>query len=150
MSPSVYSLTALTGRKKNAGRTLIIQGFEVGRRGLIITGLAIAASLIPTFILYGFAGPYAVVFVPPAFIAAAFYFIESRSRKGLQLRMYETIRDKKRADTTTFFICWRPVDEGLGEHTIVASAAPTQRDTARRIEPIYTPAHPLTPRKRTR
>lgn len=120
----MYNLTSLTGRQRNAGRTVIINGFEFGRRALIVFGIALGASLPFAVLLMGVFGPVTMVLVPALFIVSAFVLVESRTRNGLQVRLYRSILDKKKAKTDEFYICWRPVSESLGEARITASAAP--------------------------
>lgn len=120
----MYNLTSLTGRQRNAGRTVIINGFEFGRRALIVFGTALGASLIPAVVLMTVFGPLAMILVPGSFIAGAFILVESRTKNGLQVRLYQSILDKQKAKTDEFYICWRPVSDSLGQARIVASSAP--------------------------
>lgn len=125
----VYILTSLTGRKRNAGRTVIVQGFEFNRGTLIVTSVAVGLSLLPAIIASRFFGPAAMIAVPGLAVAAAFFFYEQRSRNGLQIRLYQALSDKRKADTTQFFICWNPVDAELGFATIVKSSEPVSTPT---------------------
>ena len=127
--PYVYTLTSLTGRNRNAGRTTIVGGFEFGRRALGVTSIAVGASIIPALILAGFVGPLAYVVSPALFVVAAFVFVEGRTRGGLQVRLYQSILDKKRAQVDVFYICWRPVNELLGRANIVSSSTPVQQNS---------------------
>jgi hypothetical protein len=122
MSQFVYTLTSLTGRKRNVGRTIIINGFEFGRRALIIVAISVGASLIPALVLSSLFGPLLFILTPGVFVAAAFILFESRSRQGLQVRLYQSILDKKKANTNEFYICFRPVSETLGSSNIVRSS----------------------------
>ena len=127
----MYNLTSLTGRTRNVGRTVIINGFEFGRRALIVTGAAVGLAIVPTLILTAWFGMVATVLTPAAFIAAAFIFVEGRSRKGLQLRMYRSVLDKKLAKTNEIYICIDvPVQKTLGRARIVASSAPLEEEPA--------------------
>lgn len=125
----VYILTSLTGRKRNAGRTVIVQGFEFNRRTLLVTSVAVGLSLLPAIIASLYFGPAAIIAVPGVTVAAAFILVEQRSRNGLQLRLYQALSDKRKADTSQFFICWKPVDAELGYATIVKSSTPVSTPT---------------------
>ena len=119
----MYNLTSLTGRKRNDGRTVIINGFEFGRRALIVTGASFGVSIIPTALLASWFGMVATILTPAVFIAAGWIFWEGRSRKGLQLRRYRTALDKHRASTDQVYICITiPVKQTLGRGDIVASS----------------------------
>jgi hypothetical protein len=124
--PYVYTLTSLTGRNRNAGRTTIVWGFEFGRRALVVTSVAVGASLLPALIASVFFGGLAFIVVPAMFIVAAFVFVEGRTRNGLQVRLYQSILDKKNAQVDVFYICFRPVKEMLGRANLVASSVPVE------------------------
>jgi hypothetical protein len=140
MGPSVYSLTDLTGRRKNAGRTMIISGIEVGRRTLIVTSVSFIASLLPTLILFPLLGALTFVIVPPVFIIAGFLFFEGRSRKGLQLRRYEAYLDKRKADPSTFYVCFQPAAKTLGFARIVSSVETPRRPLLNAPAATFTPS----------
>lgn len=134
----MYNLTSLTGRKRNVGRSAIVWGFEVRRRSAMVTAIAVGVSLIPTVILGALFGPLAYIITPAAVVTAAFVLVEGRSRKGLQLRLYQSILNKKKADTSTFYIYWRPVDQTLGRATIIASSrAVTTRDDTDTVAAVF-------------
>jgi len=124
--PAVYTLTDLTGRKKNIGRTMIVSGIEVRRNTIIVASVSLIISLVPTFVVFWFVGVYAVVFVPAAFIGAGFFLL-SKSRQGLQLSQYRALNDKRRADPNTFFICFRPTERQEGFARIVQSCEAANR-----------------------
>jgi hypothetical protein len=119
----VYSLTGLT-RNANAQRRVVIQGFDLPARGLLIASLAFVPSLIITAIFWIFVGEYALVMIPLVEIGV-FWLIEGRTRSGLKLRNYQTFYDKKRSSVGTFFVCGHPVDFRHGRAvTLVSSSLP--------------------------
>lgn len=126
MAAYVYNLTPLTGRKRNVDRRIVIQGFDVRRRSLIVFGIALALSLPPSGVLALVFGPVAFVIVPPVVILAAFVLIEGRSRRGLQLALYRSLLDKRRANIQDVFICWRPVPRSSEFVTITAASMPRE------------------------
>jgi hypothetical protein len=144
MNAYVYTLTSLTGRKRNEGRSVIINGFEFGRRALTVVSVAVGASLIPALILGTIFGPLAFIITPAVTIAGAFLLVERRTRNGLQVRMYQSMLDKKKANVNEFYICFRPVGESLGMATLVTSSS-VQRDTKRDVKlsspPVFTSLH---------
>ena len=140
MNAFVYTLTSLTGRKRNEGRAVIVNGFEFGRRALTVFAVAVGASLIPAVILGAFLGPFAIIITPAVFVLAAFVFVEQRTRNGLQVRLCQSMLDKRKANVDEFYICFRPVGETLGKATIVASAS-TQISAEREIVPVFTSTH---------
>lgn len=148
MGPSVYSLTDLTGRRKNAGRTMIISGIEVGRRALIVTSVSFVASLLPMLLLFPLLGALTFVTVPPLFIIIGFVFFETRTRKGLQVRRYELFIDKRKADPGTFFVCFKPVTDGLGFGRIVNSTEAVHRPLDNGPAAVFTPSRRLTGKRK--
>lgn len=140
MSAYLYDLTSLTGRKRNTGRTIIVSGFEFGRRALIVTSVALGVSLFPALILSVFFGPLALLITPAIVITAAFVFVEGRTRNGLNVRLYQGILDKKKASTDVFYICFQPIDATLGRADIIASSEPAAAEIAPTAGARYTPA----------
>lgn len=92
--PSLFSLTELTGRKSKDERTMVVQGFEMPRRYGIIAFVAFLPSLFAGISVFPFFGGVGAVVVFMVAMLAAFLIIEARSRRGLKLRMYQTVFDK--------------------------------------------------------
>jgi hypothetical protein len=91
---SLYSLTHLTGRKRNADRKIIIATIETSKSGFLVSVVAVVLSIIPTAPAVMIFGPSAMLIVPPICVAAALYLFRSQSQKGLRLPMYRTLLDK--------------------------------------------------------
>ena len=108
---SLYSLTHLTGRQRNADRKIIIATVETSKAGFIVSIVAVGASILPTAIAVAIFGPPALVIVPPLFIAAGLWLFRSRSQKGLRLPMYKTLLDKGAAKRIKgqILICGVPI-----------------------------------------
>jgi hypothetical protein len=108
---SLYSLTHLTGRQRNADRKIIIATVETSKAGFVVSIVAVGASIIPTAIAVAIFGPPALVIVPPLFIAAGLWLFRSRSQKGLRLPMYKTLLDKGAAKRIKgqILICGVPI-----------------------------------------
>lgn len=92
--PSLFSLTELTGRKSKDERTMVVQGFEMPRRYGIIAFVAFLPSMFAGISVFPFFGGVGAVVVFMIAMLAAFLIIEARSRRGLKLRMYQTVFDK--------------------------------------------------------
>ncbi|WIB65536.1 hypothetical protein [Curtobacterium sp. MCBD17_040] len=138
MQPVVFTLTELTGRSKNAGRTMIISGLEVGRRTLIVLSGSVVASALPTMIAFPFIHMWALVTIPPVIIAAVFFLIEARTRQGLQVRRYRAYFDKKQVSEDTFYMCFQPIAEAVGFGRIVQSAEEAGARTTERSAAVFT------------
>lgn len=92
--PLLFTLTELTGRKSKDERTMIVQGFEFPRRYGLIFILAFLPALFGGLSVLPFFGP-AGSFVTGLIIVLIFFVgFEARSRKGLKLKMYQTVFDK--------------------------------------------------------
>jgi hypothetical protein len=146
MSAFVYTLTSLTGRKRNEGRAVIVNGFEFGRRGLTVVAVSVGASLIPAIVLGALFGPLAIIITPALFILAAFLLVERRTRNGLQVRVYQSMRDKRASNVNEFYICFRPIGETLGLATLVTSSS-AQLAAGQKVPPVFTKPHRSRDRK---
>ncbi|WP_159604619.1 hypothetical protein [Agromyces humi] len=94
---SLYSLTHLTGRKRNVDRKIIVMTVEANKATFIVTVISVAVSIVPTAILYIFIGAMAMVIMPTLFGIAGWWLFRYRSQKGLQLPMYKLLLDRGRA-----------------------------------------------------
>jgi hypothetical protein len=121
---NVYTLTPLT-RSVNQHRRVVIQGFDLPVRGLTIAGFALIPGIVATVVLWTFLGTYALMSIL-VIQALAFWFIESRSRSGLQLRRYQRFVDVRRSVSGTFLLCSRPIEPLRHQFGyVVASSVPS-------------------------
>ena len=107
--PPLYELTHFTGRDAHADRGGVLFGFiEYTRRQRIIfliglgPSIAVTGALAP---LFG-AGAIAGFFVT---MAVTFVLIEFRSRKGMRLRLYQTVYDRQTSIDGMLILCGRPI-----------------------------------------
>ncbi len=109
----VYSLTQLTGRRKNVDRTIVVATVEVNRATFLVVVLSALASVLPSLLVALLLGPFSAyaLIVPVLCIGAGLFLVDQRTRKGLQLRRYEAMWDKRRAKTVsgTAFVCGQPM-----------------------------------------
>lgn len=107
--PQLYGLTEMTGRRSAEDRTFVIQGFEAKRRH----GMIFLAGLLPAFVMslifWPLLSEYAIV-IGVGVEVALFALLEFRSSKGLKLRSYQAIYDRKRAINNKFVICGNLID----------------------------------------
>lgn len=108
--PVVYSLTRLTGRGRNDNRRIVVLTVETGRRTFIVLCLSAVASAPVTGLVAMFVGVYALV-VPPIVIGLGLWLWDSRSRKGLKLRNYQAIIDRRRAVNGVLYAAGKPIPE---------------------------------------
>lgn len=97
----VYSLTDLTGRRRNADRRHIIATFEVPYRAGIIGALCILASLPVALMFTLIFGVYAFIIIPIGLGLGLFLF-NTRTRKGLQLHRFQSILNRYKSETGQF------------------------------------------------
>jgi len=109
--PTVYSLTHLTGRHRNAQRRVLVAGFETKRATVVVSSGAIIASAPIAAIVGAFTGPYAL-FVPLVFIAAGLWLFEARQTRGLKLANYQAILDRRRARNGVLYAAGAPIPQG--------------------------------------
>lgn len=115
-----YSLTGLTGRRKNAERTAVIPFFvvEVNRYTVIVIALSagagalVAAAVAGILALVGVFTFWVVLPIPVLFGFAGYFLFDTTARTGLQLRRANALRDKHlaRLDTNTVLVCDRPLE----------------------------------------
>ena len=106
----LYALTPMTGREAAEQRTVVIGTVEMNWRLWVILIAASPFALFATMIVWTVLGQYALVMLPTVLIAAAWLFYR-RSTSGLRLRTYQTILDKRRAQSgDQFFLCGQPID----------------------------------------
>ncbi len=108
----MFSMTSLTGAKKNAGRTMVLATFEISRRSFIVTVMALLVSILPVGLLAPLAfsfgmmpGVVVLTVVPLIVVSLTFFFVEGRTRDGLGLRRYEAMWDKRKASNGVVFVC---------------------------------------------
>ena len=104
----VYSLTPLTGSRKNENRRTVVMTFEVKQRSLIVGILSFIASLPVTGIIALFIGIYSLV-VPFIMVGAGLWLWDSRQRRGLKLLNYQAMLDSRKARNGVLYSAGQPV-----------------------------------------
>lgn len=132
-APTVYFLTDIT-RRSNEHRRVIVQGFDVRWRTVLIVLATAPIGLILTLVLWPIISEPAIL-VMPATVAGGFWLIEHRTRSGLQLPMYRWLLDRKGSSVGQFFMCGRRIEPGrqIGA-TIMASTVPVENDRLAKAE----------------
>lgn len=92
----VYSLTGLTGARKNEGRQKVVMTFEVQRHTLLVSLLGALAGVIVVAPFFALFGMWALVGIPAA-IAAANILFASRQTRGLQVYRYKSLLNSRSA-----------------------------------------------------
>lgn len=118
-APYAYDLTSFTGRKKNAERVFFIRNYELNLFTSYVVGASVVASLPVVGVVYAilmmFAPAYAIgcLVIPVGFVLAGLAFVDQRSKRGLQLRNYRTILDRRTAapEKATLYICGQPIEK---------------------------------------
>ncbi|WP_156877135.1 hypothetical protein [Pseudoclavibacter soli] len=124
----MYSLTELTGRKRNEDRTIVIATFEASKKAWV-SGLVGAAGgtllLIPLMLI----SPAIPVLGAVFGAIAAVWLVTHRTRTGLQQPLYRKILDRKAAKQLhgQLLMCMRPVRTGAGLSHVIKSSRPVVR-----------------------
>lgn len=145
-----YSLTGMTGRRKNDGRTIAFTFGEMNRHTFMILLLAGLASFVPTALLGGVLmawTPYwwACLSIPLVCIPAAWWLFDTRSKRGLQLQRYQHVLDGRRGrgSTPTMRICGGEFEPNILHITTpqylhqTTSAAPSDIVRGERVKTPY-------------
>jgi hypothetical protein len=113
----IFCLTPLT-RGAAGQRRVVIQGFDLPARALVIAGLALVPAIVVTLVAWALVGEVALLAVPLV-EGVAFWLIETRTRSGLRLRTYQAMADKRKAqrEVGRFFVAGREFDP-LGEEWV--------------------------------
>lgn len=104
----VYSLTRLTGARKDEDRHTVILRWEVRRHVRTVTLLALAVSLPVSGILFILIGGYAFVVAPLLIVPAAHVLFAERQRKGLKVTRAQALMNRRRRETGKFYINGTP------------------------------------------
>lgn len=134
--PTCYTLTGLT-RTAGATRRVVIQGFDLPFRGVLVAAAAFAVGLLPTLAAVLLVGTWGFA-VMAAVQIAVFQLVERRTRGGLHLRTYRALLDKRRGARTvgSFRCCGVTVDPAPAAFRVVTAAS---------VRCLYPPAGPDLP-----
>lgn len=150
----VFDLTPLT-RGASAQRRVVIQGFDLPARGLMIVALASIPGLMAVAVAWTLIGRLGL-FALPAVDIAALYLIETRTRSGLHLRTYQTLYDrrKSRSRIGRFYVAGQVVDPARGVQRLIVSssrpaAQPPDPEAVEVVDALFSGAGAPTRRRRT-
>lgn len=109
MSPVLYVLTGLTGRRAREQRVVPFATFDATPRTWAAIAAALATFLVGTLLGWPLLGPLALPAsaVLAAVVAAA---MTVRSRQGTKRLWVTAQMDRRRSATGTFFLCGADVD----------------------------------------
>ena len=98
---AMYSLTHLTGRRKNDGRSIVVATVEMNRFTFLVGGVSAALSLpvavIVGILLVPFGASVGAIVVPFFGICAGLILMDQRTKGGLQQQRGITMLDTHRA-----------------------------------------------------
>lgn len=135
---SMYSLTRLTGRRRNEGRVTVVQGFEFQRKTLVVLGASSAVGLVPALILALTVSPFFLLLIPAVITVCSYWLFITRSREGMKLSRYRTITDKRKANLNEFHICFEPIKNMptrgiVVQQTIEVAGEDREQESARTV-----------------
>ncbi|WP_198398375.1 hypothetical protein [Brevibacterium antiquum] len=106
--PIIFTLTDLTGKQAQTGRTTVMWGTEVPRRYVYLT----VAGFFPGMLAMAITAPFLGVYAFGAFafvIISIIVMVEWRSRTGLKQRLYKTVYDSVTAIENEFILCGKRI-----------------------------------------
>lgn len=115
---TMYTLTAMTGKEASANRTTVIGSVELNWRVWMILIWASPVALLVTLFTWPIFGQISLLAIPIVECGAIF-MLHRRSSKGLRLRTYQALWDKKKAALNTFLLCGRKIDIGSSNYRIL-------------------------------
>lgn len=95
----VYSLTGLTGKRRNQGRMMVVATVELNRHSLLVSACSIVAGLALALPLSIIVGGYAYIFVPMACVPIGNLLFLGHQRRGLQVNRFNRALNKMRGRT---------------------------------------------------
>jgi hypothetical protein len=117
----MYSLTELTGRRKNVERTTVVASFEVNRQrlfigaaGATVIGVPLAGLIFLVLSWFGLTQfGYLCLLGPILSWAVTVWVVTTRESSGLRLRRYEAMWDRRRSKSSIdrVYVCGSPVVE---------------------------------------
>jgi hypothetical protein len=121
--PHCYTLTGLT-RTAGANRRVVIQGFDLPFRGVVVAAAAFAVGVLPTVAAVLLVGSWGLG-VMAAVQVAVFQLVERRTRGGLHLRTYRALLDRRAGTRTVgqFRCCGVTVDPAPSRFRVVTAAS---------------------------
>lgn len=118
-----YSLTALTGRRRNEGRMMVVATVEVNRHSLIVSALSLLGGLVIAAPFALFSG-YAFILGPLVTVPLGNALFIGHQRRGLQVNRFNRLLNKMR-DAKGFVINGSEFDTpGFVMHVPVVIDAP--------------------------
>lgn len=124
----IFSLTKMTGRESKQMRTTIVGGIEVSLRPFAVGVAGFVFGIIPAASTWSLLGSRAGV-IPVVTAALAWWLFERRSRRGLRLRTWQTVRDHTlaRPYLNQFMLCGKVIHlEGQAPGALSKSSTPAQ------------------------
>lgn len=106
--PIIFTLTDLTGKQAQTGRTTVMWGTEVPRRYVYLT----VAGFFPGMLAMAITAPFLGVYAFGAFafvIISIIVMVEWRSRTGLKQRLYKSVYDSVTAIENEFILCGKRI-----------------------------------------
>ena len=122
-----YSLTGMTGRKKNANRSVIFLTAELNRRTAWVGGVSIVAGLllaglVTALMVIAGLGQYALIaFVLPIMtLGIGLFLFNQQTKKGLQLYRWRALVDSRqgKAKADVLYVCGVPMEKPSLGHVI--------------------------------
>lgn len=135
-APLVYDLTPMT-RKADSGRRIVIWGFDMQKRALLLGAIGFVPGVIFTAITYPFLGVWSLSFIL-LFIIAVFWAIEGRSSRGLKMHNWQTQLDKRKSKNGKFFVCGHEIELLTAEVCYIRSyTLPVERVNETTVDDLF-------------
>lgn len=150
---SMYSLTHLTGSRKNEGRVSVVQGFEFQRKTLMVVGISTGIGFLPAVILALTLSPFFLLIVPAIIAVLGYWLFVTQSREGMKLSRYKSIMDKKNANLNEFHICFEPISDIPSSGIAVKQTVEViteEREAEHAATVISAPSRAQTPKQKKR
>lgn len=103
-----YSLTNLTGSRRNQSRYMVVATAEVRRRTLVVVSASVIAGLFLALPFSLVLGMYAFAIITPLVVIAGNILFLGETRKGLRVTTFQTLSHRLKSTNGVFFINGSP------------------------------------------
>ncbi len=137
----LYTLTDMTGREASGTRQQAFGPVDMPYRAFVVGAIAFVVGVAPTLFLWILVGP-AALFILLACVVAAVWLFHGATRRGLQIRNYQMLMNRRTAVLNQFMLGPVTVDVPHDDWALVRPGS--RPNSAKRTLPEDQPLRPMT------
>jgi len=137
----LYSLTDMTGREASSTRQQTFGPVDMPYRAFIVGSIAFVCGIAPTLLLWILIGPSALLLLV-GFVGLAVWLFHGATRRGLQIRNYQMLLNRRTAVLNQFMLGAVTVHVPHDDWSIIRPGS--RPNPAKRVLPEDQPLKPIT------